>query len=445
MMNIQSQMNNNTASKCPTFLTSPNLKLIIFGGKGGVGKTTSAAASTIYIATGLPTKRILLASIDPAHSLKDSLFDLEGIDNLTIMEIEAEVSLKKFNAKYQDKLKTIASRGTFLDVQDISQFLNLSIPGLDEVMAIIEITEFIRSSMYDMVLLDTAPTGHTLRFLSLPGIIHKWLNTLDSMLAKHRYMKAIYSRLYKKDDVDEFLEDMSNGVKRLNTLLKDGDRCEFVPVMIPEKLAIYETVRLLNSLQEQGINVKNIIINRVYEYNDCPFCRSQRLHHARLMEEIEHAFNKFNLIKIPLYSKEVQGIDALNEYSRSLVSIWKGPEDSDAKCRLGLVFNLSPGSGLNDQCYGGVAQYPTSNEQGTTIAKEKAKHDQQRVDIDQKQTIVCPSIDLPQIILMVGKGGVGKTTLSCATALQISNWLNISKKPTLNPDLKKGKDNGRVD
>lgn len=423
MMNIQSQMTDNTASKRPTFLINPDLKLIIFGGKGGVGKTTSAAASAIYIAAELSAKRILLASIDPAHSLKDSLFDLEGLDNLEIMEIEAKTSLRKFNDKHQEKLKIIASRGTFLDDQDISQFLNLSIPGLDEVMAIIEITEFIRSSRYDMVVLDTAPTGHTLRFLSLPEVIHKWLNALDSMLAKHRYMKALYSRLYKKDDVDKFLEEMSKRVTGLNNLLKDGDRCEFVPVMIPEKLAIYETVRLLNSLQEQAINVKNIIINRVYEYNDCPFCRSQRLHHARLMEEIEHTFNKFNLIKIPLYSKEVQGIDALNEYSKRLVSIWKRPEDSDAKCSSGSVFNLRFGPGLDDQCYGDVAQYPTSNEQGATSAKEKARHS----PIDQKQTLICASLDLPQIILIAGKGGVGKTTLSCATALQISKKHPLKK------------------
>src|SRR3990167_3724387 len=100
-----------------------------------------------------------------------------------------------------------------------------------------------------MIVLDTAPTGHTLRFLDLPNIIQKWLKALDSMLAKHRYMKMLYARKYKKDEVDKFLEGMSKDVKGLDNFLRDKDKCEFVPVMIPEKLAIQETIRLLDSLK----------------------------------------------------------------------------------------------------------------------------------------------------------------------------------------------------
>ena len=214
------RMTDDVEGKYPSFLANPCLELLMFGGKGGVGKTTSAVASAIHIAEAYPEKKILLASIDPAHSLQDSLSGFEGLDNLITLEINAEKSLEKFKDKHEKTLRTIADRGTFLDNEDISNFLSLSMPGLDEVMGMIDVIEFLKSSSYDMVVLDTAPTGHTLRFLGLPDVIRKWLKALDSMLAKHRYMKMLYARKYKKDEVDNFLHLYPKMVKGLTGYFK---------------------------------------------------------------------------------------------------------------------------------------------------------------------------------------------------------------------------------
>ncbi len=394
--------------KAPGFLVKPNLELLMFGGKGGVGKTTSAVASSIHIAEQFPQKKILLASIDPAHSISDSLLGFKGFDNLEFLEINADESLKRFKEAHQEKLKTIASRGTFLDDGDISQFLSLSMPGLDEVMAIMDIIELLNSSRFDMVVLDTAPTGHTLRLLYLPTIIQSWLKAMDSMMAKHRYMKMLYAGKYSKDEIDDFLDATLKDVKRLDSLLQDQNKCEFVPVIIPEKLAIQETLRLLASLEQHKIYVRNIIVNRVYEYNTCSFCKSQRIFHSMLLEDTENLFNKYNLIKIPLYQNEIHGIEALNEYRLNLKSIWKRKREDgeiDDLRANGYKLNSQPGTQDDVPAEIPVPLSSSARYQGLS---------------NQQQTLYPVMADQLQIILMGGKGGVGKSTLSCAIALHIS-------------------------
>ena len=114
----------------PSFLTNPQLSLICFGGKGGVGKTTSAAAAALYLAKNNPQKHILLASIDPAHSLMDSLKDNNLFKNLKVWEIDAYASFQQFMKRHSNTLKKIMERGTLLDNTDISAFSYTSSPLL---------------------------------------------------------------------------------------------------------------------------------------------------------------------------------------------------------------------------------------------------------------------------------------------------------------------------
>ena len=147
-------------------LASPNLRLIIFGGKGGSGKTTSAAATALYLNKIYPDKKLLVISVDPAHSLSDS-FDivLNGnkatpiIKNIWCLETDAQESLAEYKARYGDTIREIADRATYFDKQDIEGFLDLSLPGLDEVMAIVQIVDLLKAGEYDLIILDTAPTG----------------------------------------------------------------------------------------------------------------------------------------------------------------------------------------------------------------------------------------------------------------------------------------------
>ena len=309
-----------------TFLSNKNLKLILFGGKGGTGKTTSAAASAIYLSQINKDKRILLVSTDPAHSLGDSfdfrvgnrITSIKDVPGLSALEIDASGLLRDFKEKHGDAIKKLAERGTFFDQQDIADFFNLSLPGLDELMGIIKVAEILKSNDYDLIILDTAPTGHTIRLLELPDQMLNWIDVFDLMQHKHRYMSKRFTGRYVKDNTDEFLEKMSEDVKRVRTLLRDFGTTEFVPVTIPEPLSINETERLLFTLKNHGIPLKSIIVNRIIRGEGCVFCSSKRREQQGHIKEIEEKFEGYNLFRIPLFPEEVRGINDLKEFASTL-------------------------------------------------------------------------------------------------------------------------------
>jgi len=202
----------------PEYFQNSDLKLILFGGKGGVGKTTMAASAALHLArANLNVKKILIVSTDPAHSLSDS-FGMEIGDRVTPIpygavgsgqsaipnpqstigslyahELDTSRLADRFKEKNGAVIRKLADRGTYFDQQDIANFFDLSLPGMDEVMAIIEIADLIRDETYDVLIVDTAPTGHTIRMLTLPGEMKKWIEVMDLMQHKHRYMSTQFS------------------------------------------------------------------------------------------------------------------------------------------------------------------------------------------------------------------------------------------------------------
>jgi len=165
------------------------------GGKGGVGKTTCAAAIAVSAAaSGL---RTLAISTDPAPSLGDA-FDYPLGEaprkvplrkgSLHGVEIDAARALERWLADRRDTLERIALRGTWLDEDDVARLLRLSLPGIDELAALLEIARYARSGRYDLIVVDTAPTGHTLRMLAMPGTLRSVAQVFDHMQAKHRVL-----------------------------------------------------------------------------------------------------------------------------------------------------------------------------------------------------------------------------------------------------------------
>ena len=359
----------------PTFLQDTALELTLFGGKGGVGKTTCAAATALYLAERFPAQTFLVASTDPAHSLRDSFANDFVLPNLTIIEFDARESLAKFKNAYAPQLRQIALHGTFLDNEDVEQLLNLSIPGLDEVMAFNDVCTLVESGAYRRIVVDTAPTGHTLRFLGLPETMRKWLAALDAMLAKHRYMAKLYHGFYRKDGADTFLENMAASVERLCALLGDAARCCFVPVMTADALSIKETHRLLGKLGVMGIPVTDVLVNRLYPAGrDCPVCREAWQQERTELRRMPEELSRHSLWEIPLQGPEVRGAEQLAAFWNEVRPLRQSPMKAWAASPL------------------------------PPRVKRPAK-------------LPEPGVSL---LLFAGKGGVGKTTLACATAFRLA-------------------------
>ena len=216
----------------PSFLENER-RFVLFGGKGGVGKTTSAVACALHFAEQNPNKKILLVSTDPAHSLGDSLDQqigdrivaVQGVENLFAQEADAERLLAEFKLTNGPILAKIADRGTYFDKDDVRNFIELSLPGMDEFMAIVELMELAKTRQYDVIVMDTAPTGHTIRLLELPELLQQWVSVLDLMMKKHRFMAETFSRSrYRPDECDRWLETLAGDAKRVRATPARRDR-----------------------------------------------------------------------------------------------------------------------------------------------------------------------------------------------------------------------------
>ena len=363
----------------PSFLKRQDLSLLLFGGKGGVGKTTCAAAAGFWLADRFPDTSFLLVSTDPAHSLLDSLAGDCPPKNLKVLEIDARHCLESFMAKHGHKLHAIASKGTFLDDGDINRILDLSLPGLDEIMAFLEISEWVRGKRYDSVLVDTAPSGHTLRLLEMPQLIEKWLKLLNSLLAKHRYLRQVFSRSGDGDDLDDFLEELKQSTEATTRILRDRALCQFVPVMTAKVLRVRETIDLVRQLERLTLPVTDVIVNGLYPEDTCSECRAERGRQLRALDGLvrDPSMNGHAIWGTPLYSVEMRGAPILRFF-------WKRIR------RIGSPSLMSvPNGSLLPVLCRPVSSAP------------------------------APSPPQARLIMFGGKGGVGKTTLSCATAL----WL----------------------
>ena len=310
-----------------------NARYLFFGGKGGVGKTTAASATALFLLQN--SKRndsILLFSTDPAHSLSDSLDvkignslvevkQLRGA-RLFAHEMDASLALERFREAHGEVLAEIAERGTLLDEEDINQLLNLSLPGLDEVMSLFELSEVDRAGKYTRIVVDTAPSGHTSRLLRLPEVFERIVRTLDLMGEKHRYMIEQFARRRAPlDKVELFLRDLNDRIASVRKLLYDADQTSFSLVTIPEAMSVRETERYLALLKEQGVPVRDLIVNRVeQEHEGCEYCHARVLGQKKWLKEIARAFRGLELHHVPLMAQEVRGIEALKEVGNIL---WK--------------------------------------------------------------------------------------------------------------------------
>lgn len=304
-------------------LNQEGLKLILFGGKGGVGKTTCASSTGLYLAQYF---RTLLISTDPAHSLSDSLGqdigesirEVKGMRNLSAVEANADRALSKFKIEYEDQIKEILNTSTYLDEEDINSVFLLPIPGIDEIMSLKTIVDLIEEAAFDKYVVDTAPTGHALKLLALPVLIDDWIKVIAKMRWKYKYMVERFSGSYNPDKGDDLLLSMKKAIKRIENLLRDPKRCEFIAVTIPEDMAIAETERMVSSLADYGIKVKQLIINNALESQDCAFCRERKKEQEKYLLHMKKRFSDLNLIVVPLQAAEVKGIRSLENFKELL-------------------------------------------------------------------------------------------------------------------------------
>jgi arsenite/tail-anchored protein-transporting ATPase len=232
-------------------------RIIVVTGKGGVGKTTAAGALAVAFADR--GHSVHLISTDPAHSLAD-LFESNDrhacSDNVTIEEFDARAYADALFARMAPALTTLIERGTYLDAEDAASFLDLSMPGIDEVMGALRIVDLLRSDT-DKIVVDTAPTGHTLRLLESPRILRSWVAAARAMADKARAVAEQLMRQSVRFAAEDMLDEIDQDASAFEQLvLRDG---AFVIATRAGSVIQAETTRLIASLKTLGVDVASIV------------------------------------------------------------------------------------------------------------------------------------------------------------------------------------------
>lgn len=316
---------------------------VFVGGKGGVGKTSiSAALGTKLAMQGFKT---LVLSTDPAHSLSDALLvSLEGgtpvsIDlpegELFAMEIDTEGAIASFQALAKDFVRE-GSNGVGRDLarklglEEFASLLDNVPPGIDELVALTQVIDLVKFGDFDRVVIDTAPTGHTLRLLSFPEFLDKFLGKV--MRLKMRLDSAIDTLrnvLGRKDSADA-VDRAAQGVSRLREnmaalreLVSDHSRTQFAIVTAPTGLAMVESERLVKSLRKDSVLVRNLVINQVIpDASAEKFVERIVDGQARCVKELTEVGEEkgIALTKVPFFDAEVRGLYGLRAMAGSMFS-----------------------------------------------------------------------------------------------------------------------------
>jgi arsenite-transporting ATPase len=301
------------------------MRTILFTGKGGVGKTTLAAASALLCARrGYKT---LVISTDAAHSLSDS-FDVQLGNsprpiaaNLFGQEVNALEEIERKWGEIKTYLMALfASQGVdTIEAEELSVF-----PGMEELFSLMEIRRYNQTSEYEVVVVDCAPTGDTLRLLSAPEITSWYLKHIFPIQrTAARAVRPMANRIlpfpFPEDSVFEAMKKLTTQLAEMKDILEDHRRTSIRLVINPEKMVIKEAQRAFTFFSLFGYSVDLIIVNRLIPGAvDDPYFKTWKAIQETYLHQIEDSFAPLPIFSAELYSREIVGLDLLAKLGRSI-------------------------------------------------------------------------------------------------------------------------------
>jgi len=359
--------------------TGQTARYHFFSGKGGVGKTTMACASAVYYAgIGLKT---LIVTTDPASNLADTfeqpigpvVVPIKGVVNLWAIELDPDQATKAYKERSLAPLRGVLAADTLKVIEE-----QLESPCTAEVAAFERFTDFLQKPDFDVVIFDTAPTGHTIRLIQLPG---EWSSVIENAAkdgsAGQTCVGPATALAESKLKFDRALEAMRN-----------PNEASFVFVLRPEATSIYETRHSVKELQKLGINSQELIVNGVYPHSACdnPFMAHRYAKQQQYLNEIRDSFVLPTRI-VELASYEIKGQAAL-----------KGMAEKLFESRVSIIDYASAAFVVTPMP--GQIVFPKSDPAITRL--------------------LIPQGENRRTIFVAGKGGVGKTSIAAATSLWVA-------------------------
>ncbi len=307
------------------------MRILLYSGKGGVGKTTVAAASGVRLAD--LGYRTLVMSVDPAHSLADS-FDLESslfhgrtsepleiAPNLSIHEVNIQKEIRRHWAEISNYITTILRTSGLKDVEAEEMAI---FPGMEELSAMMYVNQYQRQNTYDVVVLDCAPTAESLRFVSMPATLNWYMKHIfpvqrGILKAVRPLAKHVSPVELPPDSYFANIKDLFGKIEGIDTLMEDPEVTSVRLVTNAEKMVVRETQRAFVYMSLHGLTVDEVIVNRVLPNTVTDeFFAEWRASQTRFLGETEAYFAPVPVRRVPLFRHEILGLDRIRELGQVL-------------------------------------------------------------------------------------------------------------------------------
>jgi arsenite-transporting ATPase len=307
-------------------------RVVFFGGKGGVGKTTCAAA--FALAASRSGRRTLLASTDPAHSTSDVFgtplgpTEREMLPGLAGIEIDAAREARRYVEDAKTRMAGLFSPSVAAEAARQID-MAASMPGVADLAVFDRVADLMLSRVdrYDLVVFDTAPTGHALQMLRMPEMLGAWVDALarrrrEGLAARELAGGPVSAPGAGSDDpVLGLLEARSARLALLRTELARPDRVAFVLVLVPERLPIEESVRAARDLEGAGIGIGGLVVNRVLpEEASGAYYEARKAQERVYLAEIERRLANLPRVFVPQLESDVHGVAGLERVASRLVA-----------------------------------------------------------------------------------------------------------------------------
>ncbi|MBN1255783.1 MAG: ArsA family ATPase [Deltaproteobacteria bacterium] len=303
-------------------------QLILVGGKGGVGKTTCAAAIAMHMAE--LGKKTLILSSDPTPSLSDIFEITVGpretpiplCTDLTALEVSSEIVREKWKERFGREIYEVVSSFTDLDYDFVMDYVG-GAPGIEEEYMLYFIMELVREGRYDLVVWDTAPAGHTLRLLHLPEIFLRHLEGATKFyLNLYSYFEKAKEAVKLQKGKRSLLEIITGWQALSNEIaafIRDERLTEYIVVTIPESLGVKQTERIIHNFDTHGLPVHYLIVNNCIEQADCAFHQQRKTMQAHYIRLLSDTYGeRLRLIFLPLSPLEIKGTNRIKTVSQVL-------------------------------------------------------------------------------------------------------------------------------